>query len=233
MDSSRKSRVINTIRVAAVVLVAAFLSPIQAVAVTGDTNWTSKSKYGIFLHYQYRILLGYSIKTKPSSRINRKLLRRGGNSSWTGSMSRALPSRWPRQRSAGSSFASAITTSHGLVLPIRHFVAWQDLLWQRLPRPGRRHSVQQSGVDLADQRVPQPGRRLLLDWPFDPKIGLLKSCQIEASGPSPAKNAVIEGGLTVEAPPLSVDKPPCKHAYTIKATQIEETSTMMNARSYR
>jgi hypothetical protein len=59
-------------RVAAVVLVAAFLSPIQAVAGTGDTNWTSKSKYGFFLHYQYRILLGYSIRIKPISRIRRK-----------------------------------------------------------------------------------------------------------------------------------------------------------------
>jgi hypothetical protein len=31
----------------------------------GDTNWMLQGKYGIFLHYQYRILLGYSIATKP------------------------------------------------------------------------------------------------------------------------------------------------------------------------
>lgn len=37
----------------------------QALAGTGDSTWMLKSKYGIFLHYQYRILLGYSIKTKP------------------------------------------------------------------------------------------------------------------------------------------------------------------------
>lgn len=32
---------------------------------TGDISWMPKGKYGIFMHYQYRILLGYSIKTKP------------------------------------------------------------------------------------------------------------------------------------------------------------------------
>ena len=30
-----------------------------------STDWMLRSNYGIFLHYQYRILLGYSIKTKP------------------------------------------------------------------------------------------------------------------------------------------------------------------------
>lgn len=30
-----------------------------------DTSWLVRGKYGVFLHYQYRILLGYSIKTKP------------------------------------------------------------------------------------------------------------------------------------------------------------------------
>ncbi len=32
---------------------------------TGDTSWMNEGRYGIFLHYQYRILLGYSIKTEP------------------------------------------------------------------------------------------------------------------------------------------------------------------------
>jgi hypothetical protein len=31
-----------------------------------DTSWMMKAKYGLFMHYQYRILLGYSIATKPS-----------------------------------------------------------------------------------------------------------------------------------------------------------------------
>lgn len=30
-----------------------------------DTSWMLRAKYGIFMHYQYRILLGYSIATKP------------------------------------------------------------------------------------------------------------------------------------------------------------------------
>ena len=65
MSSTIKSRVINVIRIALVALMAAFLFPIQALAGTGDTSWMSQGKYGIFLHYQHRILLGYSIKTKP------------------------------------------------------------------------------------------------------------------------------------------------------------------------
>ena len=31
-----------------------------------DTTWMLKAKYGIFMHYQYRILLGYSVATRPS-----------------------------------------------------------------------------------------------------------------------------------------------------------------------
>jgi len=50
---------------ALLVLHATFLFRIQALAGSGDTSWMLKAKYGIFLHYQYRILLGYSIKTKP------------------------------------------------------------------------------------------------------------------------------------------------------------------------
>jgi hypothetical protein len=40
----------------------------------GNTSWMINGKYGIFLHYQYRILLGYSIRTNPQfpepSRMN-------------------------------------------------------------------------------------------------------------------------------------------------------------------
>jgi len=64
MNSTRKPRIINTVPIALVVL-AVFLFPIRALAGTGDTSWMSQGKYGIFLHYQYRILLGYSIKTTP------------------------------------------------------------------------------------------------------------------------------------------------------------------------
>jgi len=32
---------------------------------SGDTSWMRQAKYGIFVHYQYRILLGYSIATTP------------------------------------------------------------------------------------------------------------------------------------------------------------------------
>jgi len=53
------------VRVTPAVLVATFWLQLQALAGTGDTSWMLKAKYGIFMHYQYRILLGYSIKTNP------------------------------------------------------------------------------------------------------------------------------------------------------------------------
>ncbi len=57
----------SKIRVAVPALIAALLvvlsRPDQADA--GDAGWMLPGKYGIFMHYQYRILLGYSIKTKP------------------------------------------------------------------------------------------------------------------------------------------------------------------------
>jgi hypothetical protein len=34
-------------------------------ASSGDKTWMIKGKYGIFMHYQYRILLGYAYTTKP------------------------------------------------------------------------------------------------------------------------------------------------------------------------
>ena len=42
-----------------------FLLPSVGLAGTGNTSWMTKGKYGIFMHYQYRILLGYSVKTDP------------------------------------------------------------------------------------------------------------------------------------------------------------------------
>jgi len=30
-----------------------------------DTSWMTKAKFGVFMHYQHRILLGYCVRTKP------------------------------------------------------------------------------------------------------------------------------------------------------------------------
>ncbi len=46
-------------------LVAVVLLPIHALAGSGDTSWMLQARYGIFVHYQYRILLGYSVATTP------------------------------------------------------------------------------------------------------------------------------------------------------------------------
>jgi hypothetical protein len=42
-----------------------FLFPLAGLAGMGDTSWMTNGKYGIFMHYQYRILLNYSVKTNP------------------------------------------------------------------------------------------------------------------------------------------------------------------------
>src|SRR5579864_5375754 len=34
-------------------------------AAASNTDWMLRAKYGLFVHYQYRILLGRSIATKP------------------------------------------------------------------------------------------------------------------------------------------------------------------------
>jgi hypothetical protein len=41
-------------------------SPSTTPVARGATAWMTDAKFGIFMHYQYRILLGYSIATKPS-----------------------------------------------------------------------------------------------------------------------------------------------------------------------
>ncbi|MGO8676573.1 MAG: hypothetical protein ACLQVX_11965 [Limisphaerales bacterium] len=50
---------------AALAALAAFWFPTQALAGSGDSHWMIQAKYGLFMHYQYRILLGYSVRTKP------------------------------------------------------------------------------------------------------------------------------------------------------------------------
>jgi alpha-L-fucosidase-like protein len=35
-------------------------------SVSSDTDWMRQAKFGIFVHYQYRIMLGYSVATNPS-----------------------------------------------------------------------------------------------------------------------------------------------------------------------
>lgn len=47
------------------VLMLFILVQIQAIPAPGDTSWMKKARYGIFMHYQYRILLGYGGTTKP------------------------------------------------------------------------------------------------------------------------------------------------------------------------
>jgi hypothetical protein len=46
-------------------MVTVFLIQLTEIAAQGDTSWMTKGKYGIFMHYQYRILLNYSIRTNP------------------------------------------------------------------------------------------------------------------------------------------------------------------------
>ena len=48
-----------------VILFMTFLIPATGLAGQGDISWMIKGKYGIFFHYQYRILLGYGGTTKP------------------------------------------------------------------------------------------------------------------------------------------------------------------------
>ena len=43
-----------------------FLWQTHGFAGRGDTAWMRQARFGIFVHYQYRILLGHSIATKPS-----------------------------------------------------------------------------------------------------------------------------------------------------------------------
>ena len=49
----------------AIAIMMLFLIHLTGFAGTGDTSWMTEGKYGIFMHYQYRILLNYSVRTDP------------------------------------------------------------------------------------------------------------------------------------------------------------------------
>jgi len=50
----------------AIAAIAAVCWPAHLLGGSGDTRWMVQGRYGVFLHYQYRILLGHSIKTDPA-----------------------------------------------------------------------------------------------------------------------------------------------------------------------
>ena len=53
-----KHRIILTLAILFIILE-------EGLSGTGDISWMTEGKYGIFIHYQYRILLNYSIRTDP------------------------------------------------------------------------------------------------------------------------------------------------------------------------
>jgi hypothetical protein len=55
----------HAIRTLLLLLFALVVAKAEAPAAGENAAWMNKAKYGIFVHYQYRILLGYSVATKP------------------------------------------------------------------------------------------------------------------------------------------------------------------------
>jgi hypothetical protein len=55
----------HAIRTVLLLLFALAISRPEALAAGENAAWMRQASYGIFLHYQYRILLGYSVATKP------------------------------------------------------------------------------------------------------------------------------------------------------------------------
>ena len=43
--------------------IVSFMLAAEDLVGASDTSWMIEGKYGIFMHYQYRILLNYSIRT--------------------------------------------------------------------------------------------------------------------------------------------------------------------------
>jgi hypothetical protein len=63
MNLSEKNLILKSKVITAIIVL--FLVQAVCFAGKGDTSWMTKGKYGVFMHYQYRILLGYSVATNP------------------------------------------------------------------------------------------------------------------------------------------------------------------------
>jgi hypothetical protein len=48
-------------------------------ALAADTAWMRQAPFGLFMHYQYRILLGYSVRTKPQFPKSEEMTAEGWN----------------------------------------------------------------------------------------------------------------------------------------------------------
>jgi hypothetical protein len=59
----RRLVVFSRIGIIIALLITAF--GVSRAVMAADTDWMRRAKYGVFVHYQYRILLGYSIATHP------------------------------------------------------------------------------------------------------------------------------------------------------------------------
>jgi len=135
----------------AVVALAGVFSFHAQAAGTGDTRWMTEGKFGIFLHYQYRILLGYSVATKPQFPSPSQMTAEGWNRFVDGFDVKGFAEQMAEGR-----------------------VGW--VLFCLDDHYGMGSSNQFSDQELTDwgNTCNTQGGVCTLDWPFDPKTGLLK-----------------------------------------------------------
>ena len=170
----------NIFCTAVVALAWAFLFHAQA-AGTGDTRWMTEGKFGIFLHYQYRILLGYSVATKPQFPSPSQMTAEGWNRFVDGFDVKGFAEQMAEGRVGWVLFC---LDDHYFAWPCAPNKAFSDFTGYA---PGEKCSrrdlildlagaLNAKGVKLIDwiNTCNRQGGVCTLDWPFDPKTGLLR-----------------------------------------------------------
>lgn len=121
-------------------------------ATTSNAEWMRGCKYGLFMHYQHRILLGRSVATRPQFPSPGEMTADGWNRFVDGFDVNGLAKQAAEGKVGWFLFC---IDDHYYAWP-----AWQDLLRQRVSRPRRSQPVQRPRTYRLDHHLQPRGRRL-------------------------------------------------------------------------
>jgi hypothetical protein len=177
----------------AVVVAAAFWLPTPVLGGTGDTGWMLQAKYGVFVHYQHRILLGYShgtaaLGTKPQLPPVSEMTAQGWNRFVDGFDVQGFADQMAAGQAGWVLFCLDDLTSGDSCtkqdltrltpknMPAQGGILWQGKIYCGNVYHGHGDANRFSDQELIDwiNTCNRQGGVCTLDWPLDPQTGLLQ-----------------------------------------------------------
>lgn len=176
-------------------VVCAIFLQLHAFGGGGDITWMRPGQYGIFVHYQYRILLGYSIKTKPQFPDPAEMTSKGWNRLVDGFNAQGFAEQ---MQAANAGWVIFCLDDHYFAWPCAPNRAFDDFTGYA---PGAKCSRRDLILDVAHE-LNARGIKLIVY--FAGLNGYMKEPKVSAGLKEPAEG---RGGLNQKIPPSQE----CRH----------------------